>query len=182
MKYKTEWRGEKTISFSPRIFEHLERLAIFFASLRLKEKVDKENIDLASDFLRNTARFKPDMLVRLGGHEQAYVEAKTKLMNLCKEKNRPISSTELWKALEEEYRNDREAFELLFGKEPKVDKNRRWRRVLERLRKDPEIIHGYGAHGEYQFWYKGVNQKQTDQNDQSDTSLMPISDSFTLQK
>ena len=169
--------GEKTISLSPRIFEHLERLAIFFASLRLKEKVEKEDIDLASEFLRNTARFKPELIVRLGGSESAFGEAKTKIMNLCRELGRPVSSTELWEALEEDYANDREVFEFLFGKEPVVRSNWKWRRVLERLRKDPDIIYDRGAHGEYQFWYKGISQRQSEESEQSEASPIVVSDS-----
>jgi len=165
--------GDKAISRSPRIFEHLERLAMFFTSLRLRDKVTEEDIDSASEFLKRTARFKPDLIVRLGGYEQAYIEARSVLLKLCKEQGREISHKELWDALLEQYQNDKEVFEMLFGKEPKVESNRRWRRVIERLRKDPDIIWRYGSHREVLLWHKRAGQKQSDQYDQSDTSTIP---------
>ena len=149
------------ITVSPRIFDYVWRLSKFFSAVKLKRETTQEEVDDAKEFLLHTARFMPSVTFFVEGMEMPYAEAKSTLLHLCKKNSKAVTAKELFNALKEAYKNDKKTFIMMFGEEADLSKNKRWRRIIERLQRDPEIVCSRGQQRRIFLWHKDANQSSS---------------------
>ena len=141
------------ITVSPRIFDYLYRISVGFTALKLRREVTIREVEEARDYLMRTTRFREDVIKLFRAHDYEYEKAKELLLSLCEEKKTYITSQELFEEIRESFKNDPKTFELLYGDTHDTSRNWKWRRIINQLKRDRQIVHGYGQGKQLLLWH-----------------------------